>query len=308
MLKLTKNTKLILISVIVLIIILGISAYFFITYYIEPYQTKQRFADTQSSSSTTQLQPTPTPTPTQPKPTPPPTPTPTQPKPTPTPTQPKPTPTPTPTPTQPINALEACASNTTQYDCDKSGTCYYTNNGCYSKSIFSRVPQININNNLTCAITPYNENNYILSCNNITLGNTQNYLFNNLSTDKNCPPDKECNLIRQITDKKQPYTLTFINNTINDVAILDEVVVNKITNNFTTDDFTGILYASDENKSNGKYATMPVPYTVEKYKPLSIYQGINSSDAVDSSVKLSASNLLFETNVNLQKINIIPTI
>ncbi len=299
MLKLTKNTKLILVSVIVLIIITGIFAYFFITYYIKPNQTNERFADTQSSTSTIQPTPTPTPTPTQPKPTP---------TPTPTPTQPKQTPTPTPTPTQPINVLETCASNTTQYECEKSGTCYYTNNGCYSKSIFSRVPQININNNLTCAITPYNENSYILSCNNITLGNTQNYLFNNLSTDKNCPPDKECNLIRQITDKKQPYTLTFINNTINDVAILDEVVVNKITNNFTSDDFTGILYASDENKSNGKYANMPVPYTVEKYKPLSIYQGINSSDAVDNSVKLSASNLLFETNVNLQKINKIPTI
>jgi len=278
MLKLTKNTKLILVSVIVLIIITGIFAYFFITYYIKPNQTNERFADMQSSTSTSTST-----------------------------TQPTQTQSSTST-SQSINVLNTCASKTTQNDCEKTGSCYYTNNGCYSKSIFSRVPQININNNLTCAITPYNENSYILSCNNITLGNTQNYLFNNLSTDKNCPPDKECNLIRQITDKKQPYTLTFINNTINDVAILDEVVVNKITNNFTSDDFTGILYASDENKSNGKYANMPVPYTVEKYKPLSIYQGINSSDAVDNSVKLSASNLLFETNVNLQKINKIPTI
>ena len=260
-----------------------------------------------STPSSTRPTPTPTPTPAS---------TPSSTRPTPTPT-PAPTPAPTPLPSGSIitnivsgaNLLNDCERNTTQDECIKSNKCNYTNTGCYSKSSFSILPQTNTNNTFTCTITPNTKSNYKLLCSDINLNNNKNFVFTNLSTDKEClVNNSNCNLIRKITDRKQqPYTLTFINNSIVDDAILDNEVIKEMTNDFKDNLLTGILYASDEYKSNGQYAKMPIPYTVVKDIPLSNYKNFSLSVAqVDSNIVNQVYNQANENKTNINTLSLLP--
>ena len=208
------------------------------------------------------------------------------------------------------NLLNDCERNTTQDECIKSNKCNYTNTGCYSKSSFSILPQTNTNNTFTCTITPNTKSNYKLSCSDINLNNKKNFVLTNLSTDKEClVNNSNCNLIRKITDRKQqqPYTLTFINNSIVDDAILDNEVIKEMTNDFKDKLLTGLLYASDIHKSKGQYAKMPVPYTVVKDIPLSNYKDFSLSVAqVDSNIVNQVYNQANENKTNINTLSLPP--
>ena len=146
-------------------------------------------------------------------------------------------------------------------------------------------------------------------CSDINLNNNKNFVFTNLSTDKEClVNNSNCNLIRKITDRKQqPYTLTFINNSIVDDAILDNEVIKEMTNDFKDNLLTGILYASDEYKSNGQYAKMPIPYTVVKDIPLSNYKNFSLSVAqVDSNIVNQVYNQANENKTNINTLSLLP--
>ena len=202
-----------------------------------------------------------------------------------------------------LSLLNDCELNTTEESCKLSGKCTYTNNGCYSRSVFSSIPSIN-SSTLTCSILPYSniDNNYRLTCNDSNSNNKYNYVFNSLSSVNNCDmtdTKSQCNIIRQINGAKSPYTLTFINNSILDNVILDNNTVKNLTDNFDKDKMKGILYASDDRSQ----ARMPIPYIVEKESPLDSIKGISSNvNKFDSSLYYAANGIINNNASNINKI------
>ena len=202
-----------------------------------------------------------------------------------------------------LSLLNDCELNTTEESCKLSGKCTYTNNGCYSRTVFSSIPSIN-SSTLTCSIIPYSniDNNYRLTCNDSNSNNKYNYVFNSLSTVNNCDmtdTKSQCNIIRQINGAKSPYTLTFINNSILDNVILDNNTVKNLTDNFDKDKMKGILYASDDRSQ----ARIPIPYIVEKGSPLDSIKGISSNvNKFDSSLYYAANGIINNNASNINKI------
>ena len=202
-----------------------------------------------------------------------------------------------------LSLLNDCELNTTEESCKLSGKCTYTNNGCYSRTVFSSIPSIN-SSTLTCSIIPYSniDNNYRLTCNDSNSNNKYNYVFNSLSTVNNCDmtdTKSQCNIIRQINGAKSPYTLTFINNSILDNVILDNNTVKNLTDNFDKDKMKGILYASDDRSQ----ARIPIPYIVEKESPLYSIKGISSNvNKFDSSLYYAANGIINNNASNINKI------
>ena len=167
--------------------------------------------------------------------------------------------------------------------CFNNSNCYYTNNGCFTKSMFARLP-LDINHKFECDIKPYGNDKYKLNCYNTdNTDNTDkdNYLFNIISTSNVClQTDNNCNIIRMSPPDINPNTDTTLDTTQRTSTVsfikgmfqpllLNNTTVNMLTNEFKTN--SGTLYFSDIYNT-----IMPVKYNVVENKNLLDYTTINT--------------------------------
>ena len=180
--------------------------------------------------------------------------------------------------------------------CFNNSKCYYTNNGCVNKSLFSKLP-LNINNNFKCEINPNNNNTYNLECANAE-NNNNNYLFNSISQSNVCAlSDNNCNLIRMSPNSNpnnKLSTKSFINGIFQPI-LLNNSTVQALTNDFTNN--SGTLFFSDINNT-----IMPAIYNVQENTHYLNYTKFSTSphnNTLIASVQDNINNI----NANINTIN-----